>query len=115
MKWLDFLGKYYKEQKKINGGYKYKQAMKDAVKPYKKQLSGGTLKADQAEPPKEADDKEAEKAEPPKEADDKEAEKVAAAAVLPAAASNGSVAGGRRKSKKGKRSTKQRRRTSKKR
>mgnify|MGYP000574645995 CR=1 FL=1 len=48
MKWLDFLGKYYKEQKKANPDYKYKQAMKDAVKPYKKQLSGGGDKEDAA-------------------------------------------------------------------
>lgn len=41
MKWLDFLGDYYKKQKKINGGYKYKDAMKDAAKLYKNKLPGG--------------------------------------------------------------------------
>ena len=41
MKWLAFLGKHYREQKKTSPDYKYKQAMKDAVKPYRKHLSGG--------------------------------------------------------------------------
>lgn len=48
MKWLAFLGKHYKEQKKKSPDYKYKQAMKDAVKPYRKHLSGGTLEEDEA-------------------------------------------------------------------
>jgi hypothetical protein len=46
MKWLDFLGDYYKKQKKINGGYKYKDAMKDAAKLYKKKMSGGVIESD---------------------------------------------------------------------
>jgi hypothetical protein len=37
MQWIDFLGKYYKEQKAKNPEYKYKDAMTDAVGPYRNQ------------------------------------------------------------------------------
>ena len=40
MKWIDFLGKYYKEEKRRDPEYKYKQAMTDAVGPYRNQASG---------------------------------------------------------------------------
>jgi hypothetical protein len=39
MQWIDFLGKYYKEQKAKNPEYKYKDAMSDAVGPYRNQGS----------------------------------------------------------------------------
>lgn len=39
MQWIDFLGKYYKEQKMKNPEYKYKDAMTDAVGPYRNQGS----------------------------------------------------------------------------
>ena len=32
--WIDFLGKFYRDKKKSNPGYSYKNAMKDAAKVY---------------------------------------------------------------------------------
>lgn len=36
-KWTEYVTKYYNEEKKKNGGYKFKDALKDAAKTYKKQ------------------------------------------------------------------------------
>ena len=36
-KWTEYVTKFYKEQKKKNGGYKFKDALKAAAKTYKKQ------------------------------------------------------------------------------
>jgi len=36
-KWTEYVTKYYKEEKKKNGGYKFKDALKAAAKTYKKQ------------------------------------------------------------------------------
>jgi len=33
--WLNFLGKFYKSKKSVDGGYTYKQAMVDAAKEFK--------------------------------------------------------------------------------
>lgn len=33
--WIDFLGKFYRDKKKTNPGYSYKNDMKDAAKVYK--------------------------------------------------------------------------------
>lgn len=44
MQWIDFLGKYYKEQKAKNSEYKYKDAMIDAVKPYRAQSTDAPAK-----------------------------------------------------------------------
>lgn len=45
MQWIDFLGKYYKEQKAKNPEYKYKDAMSDAVKSYRNQGSAPAIEA----------------------------------------------------------------------
>lgn len=34
-KWTEYVTKFYKEEKKKNGGYKFKDALKDAAKTYK--------------------------------------------------------------------------------
>ena len=34
-KWTEYVTKYYKDEKKKNGGYKFKDALKDAAKTYK--------------------------------------------------------------------------------
>lgn len=44
MQWIEFLGKFYKEQKAKNPEYKYKDAMTDAVKPYRAQGSAPAKK-----------------------------------------------------------------------
>ena len=44
MQWIEFLGKFYKEQKAKNSEYKYKDAMTDAVKPYRAQGSEAPAK-----------------------------------------------------------------------
>ena len=44
MQWIDFLGKFYKEQKAKNSGYKYKDAMSDAVGPYRAQSTDAPAK-----------------------------------------------------------------------
>jgi hypothetical protein len=36
-KWTEYVTKYYNEQKKLDGGYKFKDALKDAAKTYKNQ------------------------------------------------------------------------------
>ena len=41
MEWKKFLVKHYREMKANNTDYKFKDAMKDARGPYRKQLSGG--------------------------------------------------------------------------
>ena len=45
MQWIEFLGKFYKEQKAKNPDYKYKDAMTDAVKPYRAQGSAPAVEA----------------------------------------------------------------------
>lgn len=35
--WTKYVTKYYKEEKKKNGGYQFKDALRDAAKTYKKQ------------------------------------------------------------------------------
>lgn len=35
-KWTEYVTKYYKDEKAKNGGYKFKDALKDAAKTYKK-------------------------------------------------------------------------------
>ena len=115
MKWLAFLGKYYKEQKKANPDYKYKQAMKDAVKPYRKQLSGG---ADpEVEPPKtEPAPEPASASEPAVKTEPASASEPAVKTEPePASETETETDGGRRRSRKGRRSAKKRRRTSKRR